>query len=156
MKEQEKIIACVFEKAGYWGVGVTHPDAEASLLHNPEIYIPHDFIEETEHNKRRKMLTDMGRLIGLDEAWKIAEHTGKMHETLEEFLENYMKAFGKDREHAVLGITSTDFEDALDETYDPKKAMAFAGLHNHLNKHVLLQQYPKSMADIWAARQQGD
>jgi hypothetical protein len=152
--EEEKIIACVYEKAGYWGVGDDHGSAEANLRQSA-LYFPKEALDDgLSEIQRRKMMSSTGRILTLGEAWALAHETGHMHCPLEEFLKCESALWCKkcDEYH----INSRHFADALRCNYDPAKAYSFSAVHNHARKKELLALFPQTMSDKWAMRQAGD
>ena len=159
MDKHEVLIACVLEKAKYWLVGADHTEAEGHMLDHDrgrDIFIPHEYEERQSRNERRKMMTDTGRVVDLDEAWRIADAGHYMDQPLEQYIDAYTKSWKTTREKAVHSITVLDFEKALKENMNLHRAFAYAETHNHEVKKQHEAEHPPTMAEIWASRQQGD
>jgi hypothetical protein len=134
----ETIIACACEvpcemdkSLMFWGVGRNHGAAGKSFF-----YTPVQHLCSWDGYMPRKMMTSSGRVVGLDEAARIAARYG------------YNGIYG---EYNTKPKASTDFDTAY---FDIKAAEQYAATHNAAVKRLVDSQLSRD--DRWQTRYQGD
>jgi len=130
-KNQEVAIACaVKNSAGYVGVGVSHGHAFSWLKSNDNVDIRAS-IDQGGHE--RLMITDKGRIVTIEEGWKLGEALGIVTRPLDDVLEDALHEndISRDltKDQSIKFLTSTHFlQNGFNFNVD--KAMMFAYSHN--------------------------
>jgi len=131
--QPEAIIACAVKNTqGYIFVGSNHGHAAGNLGDRNYVYTRTEGSSKAGTGIKRMMMTESGRLVSIEEAWKMGEELGIVTKTLSCLLDSIRlrpHLQNASEKELIMQVTSLDFKEC-GFSFNVEKAEIFARLHN--------------------------